>query len=74
MLGLESASSAVPGRLLDSGIETSGVRGLVLEAWIPSLSRARRLDSSSGKIVEKVFQKKDRKSFWKNSRKSFPEK
>jgi hypothetical protein len=72
MLGLESASSAVPGRLLDSGLEKSGVRGLVLEAWIPS--RARRLDASSGKIVEKVFQKKDRKSFWKNSRKSFPEK
>ena len=73
MLGLESASSAGPGRLLDSGIEKSGVRGLVLEARYP-LSRARRLDASSGKIVEKVFQKKDRKSFWKNSRKSFLEK
>ena len=68
MLGLESASSAVPGRLLDSGLEKSGVRSL------DTLSRARRLDASSGKIVEKVFQKKDRKSFWKNSRKSFPEK
>ena len=72
MLGLESASSAVPGRLLDSGLEKSGVRGLVLEAR--EISRARSLDASSGKIVEKVFQKKDRKSFWKNSRKSFPEK
>ena len=72
MLGLESASSAVPGRLLDSGIEKSGVRSLVLEAR--EISRARSLDASSGKIVEKVFQKKDRKSFWKNSRKSFPEK
>jgi hypothetical protein len=41
---------------------------------LDTLSRARRLDASSGKIVEKVFQKKDRKSFWKNSRKSFPEK
>lgn len=71
MLGLESTSSAVPGRLLDSGLEKSGVRSLVLEARYPlSLS----LDASSGKIVEKVFQKKDRKSFWKNSRKSFPEK
>ena len=73
MLGLESASSAGPGRLLDSGSEKSGVRSLVLEAWGP-LSLARRLDASSGKIVEKVFQKNDRKSFWKNSRKSFPEK
>ena len=71
MLGLESASSAVPGRLLDSSSEKSGVRGLVLEAWIPL---SRRLDASSGKKIEKVFQKKDRKSFWKNSRKSFPEK
>ena len=68
MLGLESASSAVPGRLLDSGTEKSGVRGLVLEAWIPSL--ARRLDASSGKIVEKVFQKKDRKSFLNRNLKS----
>ena len=60
MLGLESTSSAVPGRLLDSGLEKSGVRSLVLEARYPL---SRRLDASSGKIVEKVFQKKDRKSF-----------
>ena len=73
MLGLESASSAVPGRLLDSGTEKSGVRGFGIRS-LDTLSRARRLDASSGKIVEKVLQKKDRKSFWKNSRKSFQEK
>ena len=63
-------------RYLD-GFQILAQKNLGLEAWyqkLDILSRARRLDASSGKIVEKVFQKKDRKSFWKNSRKSFLEK